>query len=355
MKSNFDPNDSFGIRTVSQLTGVGQHTLRKWESRYKAVEVRRTETGRRVYSIGDVRRLSCLKYLVDQGETISRLASLSDDDLEQKYRMIQETSESQRITAAGGTTEFPEGDEPTLKAKEESASSATRIGVFGAHLAAKIRLLDKLPRDIEIVCCETSLHKFRSKIKTAKPIALMMETPLLNDNTVRLIKDLIAESDAKKALVSYRFGNRQMINRLREDGIVCVRNVGHGEELLETISTAIRQPLTDKSASLAPSMSDEKFDVIPARLFSDEALAELLVVDTNVDCECPHQLVELVSSLNAFEQYSSECASSSEVDAHLHDYLYKVTAGVRKKMEVALETLAIEEGLIPDLRQSKDK
>jgi len=57
-----DPHEgsTFKIGTVSRLTGVSAHTLRKWESRYKAVVPGRTERGQRLYSRDDVERLSLI-------------------------------------------------------------------------------------------------------------------------------------------------------------------------------------------------------------------------------------------------------------------------------------------------------
>ena len=79
---------AFGIKTVSDLTGPGQHTLRAWEARHEAVVADRTKTGRRAYSMDDVQRLISLKFSTDHGESISRIAHLDTHDLEQRAAVI---------------------------------------------------------------------------------------------------------------------------------------------------------------------------------------------------------------------------------------------------------------------------
>jgi len=64
-----------------------------------------------------------------------------------------------------------------------------------------------------------------------------------------------------------------------------------------------------------------------------------------VQCECPQHLVTLVSSLNAFEDYSEACENRSPEDAVLHAHLHDVTARSRRLMEEALSAVAAAEGI----------
>jgi hypothetical protein len=79
----------------------------------------------------------------------------------------------------------------------------------------------------------------------------------------------------------------------------------------------------------------------PPRRYSDETLARLAGLSTTIKCECPRHLAELVTSLSAFEQYSSECESRSVKDAELHAYLNSTAAHARHMFENAL-SLVIE-------------
>ena len=71
----------FTIKAVSQATGLTVETLRAWERRYEVVQPSRDASGHRTYSAADVARLRLLRTATELGHTISRLATLPDDDL----------------------------------------------------------------------------------------------------------------------------------------------------------------------------------------------------------------------------------------------------------------------------------
>jgi hypothetical protein len=55
---------------------------------------------------------------------------------------------------------------------------------------------------------------------------------------------------------------------------------------------------------------------------------------------------ELLLQLTAFEAYSAQCASQSTFEAELHRYLQRSAASARAILEVALERIALHEGLV---------
>jgi DNA-binding transcriptional MerR regulator len=72
----------FTIKAVSQATGVSIETLRAWERRYRVVEPNRDPNGRRSYDPADVIRLRKLREATERGHPISKLARVSDEELE---------------------------------------------------------------------------------------------------------------------------------------------------------------------------------------------------------------------------------------------------------------------------------
>lgn len=72
---------SLSVKVVSRLSGVSPHTLRAWERRYGVVEPRRSPTGRRIYSMADVEKLSLLHKLTQLGHAIGNLAPLNMKEL----------------------------------------------------------------------------------------------------------------------------------------------------------------------------------------------------------------------------------------------------------------------------------
>ena len=81
------------------------------------------------------------------------------------------------------------------------------------------------------------------------------------------------------------------------------------------------------------------------RLLSPTQLGRLQETATNVRCECPNHLAEIVTSLAAFEEYSKKCESTSEVDAQMHARLYRDTSRARRLLEEALVVLCRYEGV----------
>jgi DNA-binding transcriptional MerR regulator/methylmalonyl-CoA mutase cobalamin-binding subunit len=69
------------IRYASRNSGVKTHLIRVWESRYGAVQPKRTEGNQRLFSDEDIERLRLLGKVVESGHNISTVARLSNQEL----------------------------------------------------------------------------------------------------------------------------------------------------------------------------------------------------------------------------------------------------------------------------------
>lgn len=76
--------EQFSIKDLERLSGVKAHTLRVWERRYRIIEPARTETNRRRYTGSDLRRLINIAILLRNGFKISKVASLTDEEANEK-------------------------------------------------------------------------------------------------------------------------------------------------------------------------------------------------------------------------------------------------------------------------------
>lgn len=72
---------TYTIQMASKLSGVGVHTIRAWEKRYKALEPSRDASGHRTYSKVDIEKLMLLSELCLLGYTISKVAGLKIEEL----------------------------------------------------------------------------------------------------------------------------------------------------------------------------------------------------------------------------------------------------------------------------------
>lgn len=316
----------FGINTVSQLTGISQHLLRIWEKRYQLVEVPRSATGRRVYSKTDVDRLLLIKHLVDQGEAISKVANLS-------VTQLQNASVSLR-------------DQTQTRSRLQTEHSF-QVAVLGDFLPVQLKSARSLPERLEFVIYSTSMQNFRADIQRLRPDALVWELAVFNQDSAKVLKELLAASGARVAVIVYGFGRSDELEALRAKGIRTVRSPTTLDQVYAALlQEPSRNALRVSTGSARNEEIPEKLTAIPGRRFGAEELAKLASASATVECECPAHLVELVISLSAFEAYSAACESKNDKDAALHAYLHATTASARASLEEALERVAHAEGLL---------
>ena len=78
---------TYPIRTVAKLTGLTLDTLRAWERRYGAVVPERDGRGR-CYTDSHVERLRLLRGVVESGNSIGRVAGMTDAELRRLARNV---------------------------------------------------------------------------------------------------------------------------------------------------------------------------------------------------------------------------------------------------------------------------
>lgn len=78
--------EMLNIGAVAKMTGLSEFTIRAWERRYGVVKPKRTPSGRRVYDIRDVERLTLLRHLTEQGHAIRNIAALDFSRLSKLLR-----------------------------------------------------------------------------------------------------------------------------------------------------------------------------------------------------------------------------------------------------------------------------
>ncbi len=74
----------YSIRELEALSGVKAHTIRVWEKRYGLIDPLRTSGNIRTYNDRDLRRLLNISILYRKGLKISRIARMSEEELNRK-------------------------------------------------------------------------------------------------------------------------------------------------------------------------------------------------------------------------------------------------------------------------------
>ena len=85
---------TYTIQMASKISGVGVHTIRAWEKRYKALVPSRDASGHRTYTKTDVEKLMLLSELCLLGYTISKVASYTIEELKSQLKTLGKTEES---------------------------------------------------------------------------------------------------------------------------------------------------------------------------------------------------------------------------------------------------------------------
>jgi len=309
----------FGIGVAERRSGVSAALIRMWEKRYRAVTPTRTESNRRLYSEGQIARLTKLRRLVDRGYSISRIATLGDDELARQLEEVgavsaqsADAAETKRLISVGHSLEV------SLSPRE--FPQMTRVAHFnelGEALAS-----DRVP--------EADL--------------LVVELQTLFPEQVDELRRLFTRCGASRGVLLYRFTRSATVaeTAMKIAGLTVMR----GPLGDSPLRRECRLQFEAEDEPTVDSIDGEQ--VLPERRFSPQQLAQLSRISSSVNCECPQHLASLLQDLSAFERYSGECEDRSPDDARLHRFLHRTTAEVRRRMEDALHQVIEAEGITLD-------
>lgn len=84
----------YTIHDLEQLSGIKAHTIRIWEKRYGLIKPERTCTNIRIYSDNDLKKILNISLLNRHGFRISKIAGLSEEELNEKVLVLSQHSHS---------------------------------------------------------------------------------------------------------------------------------------------------------------------------------------------------------------------------------------------------------------------
>ncbi len=306
---------AYRIAAVAKLTGMPVPTIRMWERRYGVVTPARSAANGRLYSRADIDRLMLLKAVADAGHAIGTVAQLSEPQLQARL-----------LEAPGRSSSVP-------------ANTPCRVLVCGAALAARLDKAWAGRSDVQITATLTPLSADAPAVQTTAD-AVIVEAATLQSAPIRSLRQLRMQTRAKVMIVVYGFGNRQTLARLDQEGIIALALPAEPAHLARICLLG--------STAEAPSAHDlhmQPLQTLSPRRYDETFLATVAQLPSTVRCECPHHLADLLTKLNAFEQYSLECESSDTADASIHSLLYTTAAQCRQWLEQALHQVLQHEGI----------
>ncbi|WP_348753560.1 MerR family transcriptional regulator [uncultured Aquincola sp.] len=339
---------------VARMLQMPVATLRVWERRYGLSQPQRSASGQRLYSADEVRRLALLKQLTDRGHAIGQLAGLSMAQLQQ----VASTHAS--VLAEQRSAPIP----APLAATPRTAARRWQLAVVGPALAARLQAQmasTRWPLAVNLRGPFASLAQAQAAVAAEPVDAWLLEVPRLHPGWLAEQQAACPALRGAPCAVLYRYAADATCQALADTGLALLREPQPDAVLGPWLagwlaSQALREaeqaaltaaPALDLPAAPGPAGLPAPQAPIPARRWTDAALAEFAGLSTTIACECPRHVAELLMQLSHFEAYSAECADRGPSDAQLHTYLQRVAASARASFETALEQVALHEGLLP--------
>jgi len=315
-------NTLFRIGAVAKLTGIPVSTLRIWEVRHHAFSPSKTAGKHRLYSQNDVDKAQLLKQLSKAGYAVSAIAAL-------------ETAALEKLPLPGTAA--------AAQAAKSQVDSVVSIAVIGSGMAGRIAS-GKFTRQLHGISLRvtdgfSNLAQACAGDFQEQPQILLVRVNTLQFNIGTQIQALAQKHGVLQTVIVYGFAQEMVVQSMRAAGVLVRRAPVSDYELSSLISSAIR---VDTAKSLRGVHGDS---LIPARRYSDETLTRVAGISTNMLCECPRHVAELITQLVSFEQYSQECLNKTGKDAHLHAHLHAISGSARALFETALEMVAEHENI----------
>ena len=324
MNKNYLPNTPLHkIGAVSSLSGVPTPTLRVWEVRYATFSPLKTQGQHRLYSDDDVLKATLLKRLTEQGHAISNIANLSSQALN---NLLMQQQSSNRYQAQTQT------DDRTIS-----------MAIVGLALAGRIEskkfTLSFNNHEIKVTDIFNDVSDALGASFQKPTQILLVKTNSLHAGMEVDIHKLAQNCQALQVIVLYNYGQQNIIESMKHSGMIVRREPISDSDLADLINSVLLVGTDQKNTGLVVGA------LIPQRKYSDATLAKVAGISSNVLCECPRHVAEIIAQLASFEQYTHECLNKSTEDAHLHAYLSSVSGSARALFESALEMVAKHEGI----------
>ena len=317
------PSTLYRIGAVATMTGIPVSTLRVWEVRHQAFSPIKTAGKHRLYTQEDVQRASLLKQLSEEGHVISAIAGLESEALGRLQQQAQVSAH--------------------LRAVQKTNACHVSVAVIGAGVAGRLES-EKFTHNFQ----GNTLHVTDTFLDLAqadaahfreRPQILLVKVNALHDSVRSKIQQLASKQGIRQTIVVYSFAQEAVVEAMRMHGIMVRREPISDYELSDLISSVLLVDTAKTVGGLYPNA------LIPPRKYADETLARVAAISTNVLCECPRHVAELILQLANFEEYSQECLNKSDEDAHLHGYLHAISGSARALFERALEMVAEHENI----------
>lgn len=306
-------------------------SLRTWERRYGLTQPKLSGSGQRLYSEDDVQRLALIKQLTELGHAIGSLAKLEMAEL----RSVSSMHAGAQALAQGA---------PRVEIHSLAALQPWRIAVIGLGLGARLKrsaLLRRLCRPLQMLGPFDTIAQAAAHVQPADIDALLIHEPRIHAGWLPAIERAAPSLVGLPRAVLYGYASDAVCEALASAGTSLLREPQPDAVVAQWLQSLAITTIAPQSADT----TQGGHRAAPSHRWDDAVLLEFASLSTTVGCECPRHVAELLMQLTHFERYSAECGKTNAGNSQLHAFLQKVAAESRSRFEVALEQIALHEGL----------
>jgi len=322
LKDQIEPK--YRIGAIAKMSGVAIATLRVWQRRYGVVQPQKSSGGQRLFDDEDLSKLKCIKDLIDLGFAIGTLAHLKLDELS----TLKERTLIKRGLLPSNSPESP----------------SVRLCVVGVGLQERLMELDRLS-DVDLP--KLRLERVFADVGEALEAmqlhassqhdavnACVIKLSTLQLQNVKSIQALQERMNSACFGVIYSYANPEVVSLLQSMKIAMLRHPFENTELIEFLQLLCASSLDATDTKKLPPY---------VRRFSEQDLQFITSFQSNVGCECPRHIAQIVEQLGSFEQYSRECLNLNVKDQQLHKMLTQVASQSLSLFEQALQDVMTHE------------
>ncbi len=291
-----DDSDLYRIGTVSKLTGISPECLRAWERRYGLAPTHRN--GRtRYYDRDQIKKLTKIKALIEQGHPISSLASLSMEQLKVRLSSPMQAISSGRLPLVGliGTS---------LLLLEQQHGDAEQVEI--AH---------------RWVSVEDFLNSRPSERAHLDVLAIYSSSLKPED-----LERAMEAAPGVRAIALYQFALPGTLEQVTQRGV-----------------QVLNWPVTWSqlsAACAAPGASVRNPGKASPRRYSDHELLALAQDARQHGLAEAGYLVDLITQMNGFAEYLTQAITAAADETGLKDRVREQTCYARAQLEQALQDVS---------------
>ena len=282
----------YRIGTVARLTGISVECLRAWERRHGLAPAERD--GRtRYYSQAQLKRLEKIKTLTEEGHPISSLVELSEEQLDARIGITRPRVTPHRLPQVGLVG-------PNLIILEQEAADSD--------------LAEVNQRWVSVDDFVGSRAAERAQLDV-----IAVQIPSLNAEVMQRV--CRAAPDCR-VLAVYQFASRDALHQAAQT---------HR-------ATPLAWPLTWTDlmrACAIPTGDAARAGRMAPRRYTDHELVEIVSRARNRGADAPRHLVTLISDLNAFADYATQCLTEG-TEPDVYDRMREDVSYARAQLERAL-------------------